>query len=469
MAPRAARKPHKNTGIRPDSLDNIGSLGLTDELYVTILNTLDTRPQRLKEMLAPLHPADLADLMERLPRGRRKDMLGYIPEERLGEMIAELEPGAKEHVLNVIHPEDVRDALEELESDDAAYVARSVEAAAPEFEAESLLTDYQQKRLLDYDPDTAGGLMQLEVLTARPSQTLGEVLAFIRANEEDLPDRAGTVFVVNGQRKLQGTVSLDRLVRLPPEAILGDVMRHEPLRITPHRPLSEVVKLFEKYDVHNLAVVNRRGQLLGRITIDDVLDTVISQAANAQARTVGLSDDEDLFAPVLTTTKHRLWWLLVNLGTAVLAAAVIAMFQDSIAKFTLLAVLMPIVASMGGNATTQTQTVIIRGMALGQVTPQNRFLLLTRELLANVNVGLCLAALLAAGVALLYGQPKLALVIALATVANHVIAAVGGWVTPLVLKRFGFDPAIATTVITTTFTDVGGFFSFLALATWLLM
>ncbi|PIZ30956.1 MAG: magnesium transporter, partial [Alphaproteobacteria bacterium CG_4_10_14_0_8_um_filter_53_9] len=239
--------------------------------------------------------------------------------------------------------------------------------------------------------------------------------------------------------------------------------------ISPDEKEEEVISLFEKYDIHNLAVVNTKNQLLGRITIDDVLDVVMERAARQQARAAGVDETDDLFAPAIETAQHRMPWLIINLGTAIAAAAVIALFEESIAKLTVLAVLMPIVTSMGGNATTQTQTVIIRALALGQITKQNGLALLKKELTVGSMKGLSLAMLIALGTWLLYGQPMLALVIALATVANHLIAAWAGWITPIMLKKYKFDPAIATGVITTTFTDVGGFFVFLGLATLLLL
>ncbi|HEX2859044.1 MAG TPA: magnesium transporter [Alphaproteobacteria bacterium] len=470
-------RKEKKPALKPDEMGRITPLGLSDELYVKVLDALehDPKPQRavLEALLEDIHPADIANLLERLPRDRRAELLPFLPEEKVGSIISELEPGVQEHVLHLLRPEDVKEAIEELPSDDAADVARAAADSSgetsPRLDAETMLADYQQKRLLNYDPHTAGGLMQLEVVTAPRTQTVEQTLKYIRDNSDDMPMQPGTIFVVNAQRKLLGTVSISRLIQVPLELKLGDVMRPDPLSAKPDMPKAEVVSMFEKYDMHNLAVINRRGQLLGRIAIDDVLDVVLAEATDTQARSVGLDADEDLFAPVLTTTRHRLLWLIINLGTAIAAAAVIALFEDSIAKLTLLAVLMPIVASMGGNATTQTQTVIIRGMALGQVTRQNRLALLTREFLANLNVSMILAATLGIGVAVLYGQPKLAVVIALATICNHIIAAMGGWVTPIVLKRFGYDPAIAASVITTTFTDVGGFFCFLGLATWLLL
>jgi magnesium transporter len=241
------------------------------------------------------------------------------------------------------------------------------------------------------------------------------------------------------------------------------------LTVTPETPVREVIQIFEKYDLHTLPVVSPRMELLGRIMIDDVLDAVQATAAHRQAAAAGVDESEDLFAPPTETVRHRLPWLGINLLTAVAASAVIALFETSIAQLTTLAILMPIVASMGGNATTQTQTVIIRGLALGQITKQNAFALLKKEFMAGGYLGTILALVMAVAVGLLYSNWMLALVIGMATIANHLIAALGGWVTPLILRKYNYDPAIATGVITTTFTDVGGFFVFLGLASILLL
>ena len=449
--------------------------GLTDDAYIAILVALDSEEpalsQNLSPLLADLYPADVADLIERLPRDHRAAVISHTPTEHLSEVISHLEDGAKEHILQFINPAQLATALEELESDDAADLAQLMEEMDEddETDAEDLLTDPQQRHLLDFEPDTAGGIMQLEVVTALPTDSVQQTMDYLRENQEDLPANPGSIFVVTKSRKLLGTVSLNRLVKAEPRVALETIMRREPLTLQPEAAADEVTRIFEKYDIHNLAIVNKRHQLLGMVTIDDVLDLVMDEAAYRQSAAAGLDSEEDLFAPAITTARSRLPWLIVNLFTAVLAAAVISMFEDSIAKLTTLAVLMPIVASMGGNATTQTQTVIIRGLATGHITKQNAWALFKKEFTAGGFNGTILALCMAAGAWAIYGSPMLALVIALATLANHAIAAFAGWATPLVLKRFKYDPAISTGVITTTFTDVGGFFVFLGLATLLLM
>jgi len=444
---------------------------LSDDAYIEILVALDATPEKLGTLLSDLHPADIADLIERLPREHRSTILANIPPEHLGDVVAELEEGVQEHVLQLLHPDDVKQVINELESDDAADLAQTVEDLSDDedFEAEDLLTDRHQRHLLDFAPDTAGSLMQLEVVVALPTDTVEQALAHLRSSNPDLPENPGTIFVVNTRRKLLGTLSLSRLVKARLKAPLEDVMRATPLTVQPEQTTDEVIKIFEKYDIHNLAVINKRGQLLGRITIDDILDTVMDDAAWRQSAAAGVSSSEDLFAPSLSTARTRMPWLIINMGTAIMAAGVIALFESSIAQLTTLAVLMPIITSMGGNATTQTQTVVIRGLALGQITPQNAWRLFKKEAAVGSFNGTLLALLMAVGAAVIYGNVMLAVVIALATVANHLIAAFAGWATPLVLKKYKYDPAISAGVITTTFTDVGGFFVFLGLATLLLL
>jgi len=455
----------------PKHYEDQPHIKLTEEAYLSVLRALANEPEALGRLLADIHPADIADLIERLPRHERCTILNHIPYEHLGDVVAELEEGVQAHVLRLLRPEEVKHAIAELESDDAADMAQVVEDITDETgpDAEDLLDDGDTKQLLTYDEDTAGAMMQLEVFTAKPTQTATDLLSLLRDNAEDMPNNPGTVFVVDDNKKLLGTVSLHRLVKAPLAASMESIMRREPLTVNPTTSSTEVIQIFEKYDLHNLAVLEVDGTLLGRITIDDVLDAIQANAAYVQAAAAGVDETEDLFAPVSETTRHRLPWLGINLLTALAAAAVIALFENSIAQLTTLAVLMPIVASMGGNATTQTQTVIIRGMALGQITRQNAWALLRKEFMAGGYIGTILALAMAVGVGLLYHNWMLALVIAMATVANHLIAAAAGWGTPLLLKRFNYDPAISTGVITTTFTDVGGFFVFLGLATLLLL
>lgn len=440
---------------------------LTEKRYEDVLIALEEKPQRLRGLLTPLHPADIADLLERLPQKKREFIVLHIPNTMIGDVLAELEEGVQEHLLSILTPQAVVEAVADLESDDTVDIVQHLEERQAEEATESL--DKQEKRLLKYDPESAGGLMQLEVLTALPQQKIGDVLRYLRREAGDLPDNPGTVFIINDKRKLLGTVSLARLVQCPLNLRLEEVMREKPVTIPADMPNTDIPSLFEKYDIHNCAVVNRRGQLLGRITIDDVLDVVLEQHERELKRAAGLNEKDDLFAPIWSTTGKRLPWLIINLGTAILASLVIALFQDQIQRLVALAVLMPIVASMGGNAGTQTLTVTVRGLATGHITMKNALLLLAKELFVGSLNGTALALLLAAGVVYIYDDWVLASIIAAATVINHVFAAIAGHLIPLTLKKLRYDPAISSGVLVTTVTDVGGFFVFLGLAALFLL
>lgn len=440
---------------------------LTQQRYEDVLQAVREDPQQLVKLLANLHPADVADILERLPLKQREALLHAIAKENLPDVISELESGAKEHILSLLPQESVTELLDALESDDAVDVAQILEGQEEAEPADSL--DRHEKRLLKYDPHTAGGLMQLEVLTALPHEKVSDILKYMRRNADELPDNPGTVFVVNERRKLMGTISQTRLVQCPLNARLEDVMRQKPLSLRPETPEDEVVRLFEKYDLSNCAVVNSRGALLGRITIDDVLDAVIEAHESELKRSAGLDAAEDLFAPITITTRHRMPWLIINLFTAIAASLVIALFQSDIERMVALAVLMPIIASMGGNAGTQTMTVAVRGLATGQMTMRNAVSLLWKELTVGSLNGTGLGILLALGTLVIYQDAMLSLVIFLATLANHIFAAISGHLIPIFLKKSGYDPAISSGVLVTTVTDVGGFFAFLGLASLLLL
>ena len=445
----------------------------TDERYQDILQAIAEKPERLTGLLTPLHQADIADLIERLTHKQREILVPHIPRSCLGDILAELDEGPQEHLVGILEPEEVVEAVSELESDDVVDIVQHLEEEDVNDETAAQIVeiaiDKQEKRLLKYAANTAGGLMQLEVVTATPEQKVSDVLRYLRKNYDDLPEDPGTVFVVNDRRKLLGTVSLHRLVACPLNAQLQTVMRENPITFLPDDPEEDVVKGFEKYNFHNCGVVNKRGHLLGRISVDDVLDTVIETHEREMKRAAGLDEREDLFAPVLKTTSQRLPWLVVNVFTAILASMVIAAFQGQIERMVALAVLMPIVASMGGNAGTQTMTVVVRGLATGQITMQNAVALLIKELTVGSLNGIFLAFFIAVGTMVIYQDVWLGLVIFIATIANHVFAAIAGHGIPLALKKLKYDPAVSSGVLVTTVTDVGGFFVFLGLAALLLL
>lgn len=439
-----------------------------DDLRQFVLLLLEANPAALPDALGRVHYSDIADLLEQLPLDIRKKVVEHIPTEMFADVLAEVNEGVQETLLADMDTEAVVAAVREMDSDDAADIVQHLEDAVAE-EVQEALSDTEQE-LLIWPENSAGGLMQLEVLALPQSWTVGETLKYLRGEEdEEIPDNVLRLYVIEDDRTFLGSISLHRLVRQPLKVPLGEMMNREALTITPETPAEEVAYLFEKYDLHTCPVVDEKKRLLGQVTVDDILDVVLAKRERDFKRAAGLDASEDLFAPVLQTTRQRFPWLLINLFTAVAASLVIALFEEQIAQLVALAVLMPIVASMGGNAGTQTLTVTVRGLAMKQITPANAFSLLWKEVQVGSFNGLLLALLVGAGVALIYGHILLGTVIFVATVVNHVLAALAGHFIPLLIKRYNGDPAIASGVLVTTVTDVGGFFVFLGLASLFLL
>jgi len=320
------------------------------------------------------------------------------------------------------------------------------------------------KSVLSYEPDTAGGLMNVDTVSVRADVTVEVVLRYLRMRGE-LPDKTDRLIVVDRNDQYLGTVPLTRLLTEDPEKPVGDILDPESPRIAPETNANEVARLFQDRDLVSAAVVSAEGRLLGRITIDDVVDVIREEAAHEVMSSAGLRDEEDVFAGVFPSTRRRLLWLGINLVTAFLAAAVVSRFEGTIEKVAALAALMPIVASMGGIAGTQTVTLIIRGIALGQVEWVNAKWLLWKEIAVGGLNGLIWALIVGLVTMVWYGTWKISLIIAAATLTNLMAAATVGVVVPLLLKRMRIDPALSAGVILTTFTDCIGFATLLGLGT----
>jgi magnesium transporter len=317
--------------------------------------------------------------------------------------------------------------------------------------------------VLGFGEDSAGGLMNLDTVTVRPDVTLEVVMRYMRIRGE-LPERTDRLFVVNRHDKYLGGLDITRLLTEDPERTVGELMSSLE-GFAPETPAREVAKLFEDRDLVSAPVVSRDGKLLGRITIDDVVDVIREEAAHEVMSSAGLRDEEDVFAGVFPSTRRRLLWLGINLVTAFLAAAVVSRFEGTIEKVAALAALMPIVASMGGIAGTQTVTLIIRGIALGQVEWVNAKWLLWKEIAVGGLNGLIWAVIVGSVTVVWYGTWKISLIIAAATLINLLCAATVGVIVPLLLKRMRIDPALSAGVILTTFTDCIGFATLLGLGT----
>ncbi len=415
-------------------------------------------------MVDGMHPAEVALLLESLPPAHRALVWELVDREVQGDVLVELSDEVRGELLAGMRPDELVAATEGLAVDDLADLL----AELPEAVTRQVLRSMDQQdrerlsAVLAYPEDTAGGLMNTDTVTVRPDVPLEVVLRYLRMRGE-LPDRTDCLFVVDRNDHYLGALPVTRLLTVDPEHLVSAEMDPEVAPIPPATPAGEVVRLFETRDLLSAAVVADDGRLLGRITVDDVVDVVREQAEHASLAAAGLEDEDDVFAGVRKSARRRALWLGINLLTALLAAWVVGMFEATIEKVVALAVLMPVVASMGGIAGTQTVTLIIRGIALGQVQPSNARWLFYKELAVGAVNGLVWAAAVAVATWLWFGTWDVAAVIFVAIIINLIAAAVAGVLIPLTLKRLRIDPALAGGVILTTVTDVIGFAALLGL------
>jgi len=435
------------------------------------LHTLldDEKYDEINPLLADCHPAEIAHILESLPIKQRRIVWSSTALEQ-GDILSHLNDAVRTELMQTMHPTEVAAATEEMEADDAADLLQDLPGQVIE---EVLLAMDEQHRwrlaqVLFYPEDTAGGLMNTDTLTIRADVTLDVVLRYLRLHAE-LPERTDTLMVVDRDNYYQGVLLITDLLTHDPELEVQQLLLSKIEPIPAHLSTHEVARLFEQRDLVSAPVIDEEGLLLGRITVDDVVDVIRAEADHTIMSSAGLDEEDDMFAPALTTTRHRAIWLGINLLTAFLAAWVIGLFEATLEQIVALAVLMPVVASMGGIAGSQTLTVVIRGMALGKVTDSNTPWLLRRELFVSIINGI-LWALVVAGIAILwFGDIQLGIVIGCAIVVNLLFAAFSGTLIPLLLKRLSIDPALAGGVILTTVTDVVGFAAFLGLATLFLL
>jgi magnesium transporter len=419
-----------------------------------------------QRMVHALHPAEIAQLIESLPPAQREIVWEFVEPEVEGEVLIELGDNIRAGLIREMEPEELAAAAEHLEVDDLADLV----ADLPENLTRQLLKSMDQSdrerlnRVLAWPEDSAGGLMNTDTVSVRADASVEVVLRYLRMRGE-LPERTDSLFIVDRRNRYLGTVPLARLLTAEPEGSVADLLDIDSPRIAPELAAHEVARLFQDRDLVSAAVVDGEGQLLGRITVDDVVDVISEEAAHSVMSMAGLQDEEDVFAGVMTSTRRRLLWLGINLVTAFIAAAVVRPFEGTIEKVAALAVLMPIVASMGGIAGTQTVTLIIRGLALGQVQWANARWLLFKEIAVGGLNGLIWAIVVAAVTISWFGTWKIALIIGAATLINLLVAAIVGVVVPLTLRRLRIDPALSAGVILTTFTDCIGFATLLGLGT----
>jgi magnesium transporter len=382
------------------------------------------------------------------------DVLAYLGEEERSEIVARLEPEELANLIESFEFDDKVDLLQELPESVIEEVLLSMDSQ-----------DRQRvEDVLSYDEDSAGGLMNTDVVTVRPDITVDVVLRYIRRYRE-LPPMTDNLWVVNRRDEFIGQVPISKILISDPNTTIREIMQTEvePLIVSTHE--DEVAQRFERLDLVSAPVVNESGKLLGRITIDDVVDVIRASADHSLMSQAGLDEDEDIFAPLVRTVKRRSVWLGINLLTAFLASGVIGMFEATLEQVVALAILMPVVASMGGIAGTQALTIVIRGMALGRVGSANIRALVSREVLIGTTNGLFWSLVVGFAAFLWFGDFTLGYVIALAIIVNLIVAAVVGTLLPGYLKSLQIDPALAGGVVLTTVTDVVGFFCFLGIAT----
>ncbi|MCH8322747.1 MAG: magnesium transporter [Proteobacteria bacterium] len=426
--------------------------------------------KRLLELARELHAADLGALFELLNKEDRVDLAEAIKAELAPEVLTELEGEAFDDVIGVLEPEELAEALGELDTDDAVQVLEEIEDEDEQREVLSRVAAEERVAIeesLRYPEDSAGRLMQRDLVAVPPNWTVGQTIDFMR-REKDLPDEFYEIFVVNPKHQPIGTIPLSRMMQTRRPVRVSEIMTGEQTLIPVDEDQEETAYRFRQYDLISAAVVDAAGRLVGVVTVDDIVDVIDEEAEEDILALAGVKEG-DVNVSVMDITKTRFKWLLINLGTAIAASGVIILFEASIEKLVALAVLMPIVASMGGNAGAQTMTIAVRAIAMHELTSANVVRVLTKEILGSLINGSLLAVIIGVLAALWFDNNQLGMVIGAAMIINIVIAAFSGIFIPMTLDRFRIDPAVASTVVVTTITDVVGFFVFLGLAAVVLL
>src|SRR6478672_9972178 len=420
----------------------------------------------VRALVEPLHPADVADLFELVDREERRALAAALADLLDGDVLAEMNEWVREELIEELEPHEVAEIAGELETDDAVALIEDMEEEEQRAVLRALDPDDRAaiEEALSYPEDSAGRLMRRDAVCVPEHWTVGDVIDFLRAGD-DLTTDFWEVFVVDPAHRPVGTCLLSWIMRTPRRIPLTDVMQREQTLIPVDMDQEEVALRFQKYALISAAVVDQAGRLVGMITVDDIVHIIQEEASEDTLLLSGAGTEGDINEPIGSTVRRRLTWLVVNLGTAILAAAVVGLFQGEISRLVALAVLMPIVAGMGGNAGTQTMAVTVRALATNQLTSSNTRRMIFREVRIAAANGLSLGVMIGIGVGLLFGRADLGAVIALAMLINNLIAGLSGILIPVTLDKLDIDPAVSSAVFVTMMTDVMGFFSFLGLAT----
>ena len=420
--------------------------------------------EEARALVEPLHPADIADLFELTPHEDRAGLARALKDLLDGDVFAEMNDYVREDLIDALTPTEVADIASELDTDDAVAIIEDLEEADQRAVLRALDPDDRAaiEEALSYPEETAGRLMQRELIAVPDHWTVGDVIDFLRHHEELTTD-FWEIFVVDAGHHPVGTCQLSWILRTPRSIAIGDVMKREQTLIPVDMDQEEVALRFQKYALISAAVVDASDRLVGMITVDDIVH-IIQQEAGEDALRLSGAGEGDINEPIRFTVRTRIAWLVVNLGATMLSASVVGLFQSEIARFALLAALMPIVSALGGNAGTQTLAVVVRALATNQLTSSNTLRMLAREFQIALCNGGALGLVGAVGSYVILGNLQLSIVFAIAMVINSIVAGLVGVIVPVALDKANVDPAVSSAVFVTTATDVMGFFSFLGLA-----
>ncbi|MCH8616928.1 magnesium transporter [Sphingomonas sp. SM33] len=440
---------------------------LRPEFVERVLDAVDAGDdETARELVGPLHPADVADLIELARRDEREGLVKALAGIISPDVLAELNDHVREDLIDEMEPQQVADLAGQMETDDAVALIEDLDKDEQQAVLEKMEPDDRAavEEALSYPEESAGRVMQRDLCAVPAHWKVGQVIDYLR-QEKDLPDDFWEVFVVSPDHHPVGTCKLSNILRSPRSTLVGDIMAKEQTLIPVDMDQEDVALRFQKYALVSAAVVDESGRLVGMITVDDIIHIIQEEASEDVLLLSGAGDEGDINEPVTESYKSRVRWLVANLLTALVAAFVIRQFEHSIERMAVLAVLMPIVAGVGGNAGTQTLAVTVRAIATNQLTSSNRWRAVGREIRVALLNGLTIAVLIGVGVTLVLGSSGLGAVIAAAMLFNIMVAGLAGVLIPLTLERFGADPAVASSVFVTMMTDSIGFLAFLGLAT----
>ncbi|MEO0033199.1 MAG: magnesium transporter [Pseudomonadota bacterium] len=463
IAPEGALPPAEPSR-NSESLDDADNT-LRPSFIRKVIESLDADDQdAVYNLVEPLHPADVADLFELIGQDYRADLARAINDLLGSDVLAEMNDWVREELVDDLDPDEVADLAEQMETDDAVALIEDLD----EEDQQAVLAEMEPEdraaieSALSFPEESAGRLMSRDVIAVPEHLSVGDLIDYLR-DDEDLATEFWEVFIVDPKHRPVGTCALSWILRTPRHIALADVMKRDQTLIPVTMDQEEVALRFQKYALISAAVVDESGRLVGQITVDDVVHIIQEEASEDVLRLSGAGDG-DINEPIGLTVRTRLSWLVVNLGTAIVASSVVGLFQGAIARFALLAVLMPIVSGMGGNAGTQTLAVVVRAIATNQLTSSNTVRMILRELRIAMANGLSLGMLIGVGTGLLFANPHLGAVIGAAMIINNLVAGLAGIMVPVTLDRLKIDPAVSSAVFVTMATDVMGFFSFLGLA-----